>query len=197
MKLTEIMDSQFQLSLMAKLLRQKLPASWLVELKDAAVMVRPRTNLTGWVTYNEESDSFTISYYRNGARQFGTNEIDYDQVVREIQHDFDELLQVRESQDLDFQAPLIWRAIKHATEVEKKRVWSDIPGGEGEWFIRYGPGKGRRTPLAKMNVFYVKVYFNEGGDTWFEILPEDDVKLEIHPSDRGYEIVDPTGTFTI
>lgn len=99
-------------------------------------------------------------------------------------------------------APLIWRAIRYATEVERKEVFSDIPGAKGLWTIRYSGKKPKKTdPLEDLRYFYINV---DGVDedeqptnTWFELTPEDDDILEIHPDGDVYEITDPGGKFHV
>lgn len=93
-------------------------------------------------------------------------------------------------------APLIWRAVKHATEVEHKVVWSDIPAAKGTWTIRYSVKGDEKKPISELKYFYVKVKFPDATSNWFEIIPEDDDRLEIHPDgEGGYEITNPDGMF--
>ena len=102
------------------------------------------------------------------------------------------------SEDKKPSAPLIWRAVRHATEVEKKRVWSEIPGATGTWFIRYSTQGDDKKPIADLKYFYVKVKFADATSNWFEIVPEDDDKLELHPDgEGGYEVKNPGGDFTV
>jgi hypothetical protein len=212
MKLTELHlheleEHEFQLEMMTKFLRKEVPFHWSVKYdrKGGTILVRVGVELAGWVQYDESLDVYNTSYYLNGVRQFGTNELEFEEVPSQVTVDMEGIKKNhaipeaedpgRNAQGHVISAPLIWRAIKHAEE-KGLTVWSDIPGGEGDWTIRYGPSDSKTTDLKDMHYFYVRVQDQHGGDNWFEIIPEDDDLLELHPDNQGgFEVRDPTGKF--
>lgn len=211
MMLREILDSEDQYDLMTKLLKKqgfyvqrvffnrkpalKLPfgkpfggAHGRVQLKDGKWWFDVKGGRGNWHGDGNESD--VINFFTTWIHQ-NLNE-DHSPSLKETK-EFG-----RNEHGYVISAPLIWRAVKYATEVEKKDVWSNIPRAEGTWTIRYGAKENKNTPLADMRYFYIRYQNDYGEDDWFEIIPEDDDCLELHPDGGGgYEVRDPEGKFKV
>jgi hypothetical protein len=207
MKLTEILDQAAYLHIAQRFLEKRGIGSQLV---NSNTLLRVRTDGDGdgvaevWV----DDGSWLIRWYQGGVQVGVVKNLTFEKCMERLQGPVPAYEAVTpgykvhdgEAWERPISAPLIWRAIRHATEVEKKTVWSDIPGAEGEWTIRYSETqKPRMKPggsIEDLRYFYVRVQDGHGGDNWFEIIPEDDDLLEMHPDNvGGYEITNPDGGF--
>jgi hypothetical protein len=206
--LGETLDRSASLDIAHKWLNKN---GWWSEHSSTHLTIR---NIHGVADLMSHNDAWDIDWFRNGSVYKRNRGLSFEKAVKALEPLKTTPLLRKEAYtpppgykvhagekwERPISAPLIWRAIRHATEVEKKTVWSDIPGAEGEWTIRYSETqKPRMKPgdsIEDLRYFYVRVQDGHGGDNWFEIIPEDDDLLEMHPDNvGGYEITNPDGGF--
>jgi len=205
MKLSEILDQAANLHVAKRYLAKLGIAS---EVNVNCLKVRTDGDGDGTADVWVNDNSWLIRWYQGNVQVGIDKNLTFEECMERLQGPSPAFEAVTpgykvhdgEHWERPISAPLIWRAIKHATEVEHKHVWSDIEGAEGRWTIRYSPEQHKDMELRDMRYWYVQVHADEADSTvsesWFEIIPEDDDHLAIKPDgDDGYQVYSPDGEF--
>jgi hypothetical protein len=211
--LRETTETEFQMGMMYKFLQANLPAGWVADPATYAsyatwhkILVHYSQGDTGFakwafhearVWYDDKRDIFTIDGYTRKSRMF-TKVAKFEDVLGII---VDRIKADEKSTVTEAAKPvsLIYRAIKHITEVEHRMVYSLIPGAEGSWSTtsRTGDTHGWLFPICCLSQWGDDDDGNEQED-WFDLLPEDDNRLAIRPHGDDYEVYDISdGEFTV